>query len=49
MSKILCVWQIARARDFACAIALLGKSLHMHDQVKSRDKEKNCTAQQVRN
>ena len=48
-SKILRMRLMAHANDFVRAIALTGKSLYTHVQVKSRDKYKNCTAQQVRN
>ena len=36
MSKILHVWYLAHANDFACAITLLRKSLHMQVQLQSK-------------
>ena len=37
---------IAHVNDFAHAMVLLGKSLLKHDQMKSRNTEKNCTMEQ---
>ena len=46
MSKVLHVWLLAHTTDFVCVIALQGKSLHMQDQIKSGNKEKNFMVQQ---
>ena len=46
MSKMLRVRDVARADDFARAIAQLGKSLHKHDQITSRNTEENFTVMQ---
>ena len=43
MSKMLRVREVAHANDFAHVIALLGKPVHKHDQIKSRNMETNCT------
>ena len=40
------MWQLTCTNGSKCMIALLRTSLHMHNQVKSRNKEKNFTVQQ---
>ena len=46
MSKILRVRKVAHTNDFARAIALLGKLLHEHDQIKAKNTAKNCKMEQ---
>ena len=46
MSKIPCEWQVARASDFAHAIAQLRKSLSTHARIKSKKNEKECKGQE---
>ena len=46
MSKILCVQKVGHVNDFAHAMVLLGKPLLKHNQMKSRNTEKNCTMEQ---
>ena len=44
MDKILCTQMIST--QMTLPVALLKNSLHMHAQMKSRNKEKNCMVQE---